>query len=50
MNEAAPSDVFLTLGWARFLLPVPGPADSWIRVRRNDVVAWHLGVLTASSA
>lgn len=46
--EETPSDFFLTLGWARFLLAAPGPAEAWIRVRRDDVIAWHLGSLGVS--
>lgn len=49
MAEEVPSEIFLTLGWARFLLAnTPGPAEAWIRVRRDDVIAWHYGSLSVS--
>lgn len=50
MKENSPSEVFITLGWASFFLTIPGPANAWIRVRRDDVIAWHLGSLKASTA
>lgn len=48
-DEEAPSEYFLTLGWARVFIPGASPTtESWIRVRRDDIIAWHLGELNAT--
>ncbi|WP_128276991.1 hypothetical protein [Janibacter hoylei] len=49
LDEDSPSEYFLTLGWARFLFhPSNHTSESWIRVRRDDIIAWHPGTLEVS--
>lgn len=44
-DEESPSAHFLALGWAQLMLGYPNRTKSWIRVRRDDISAWHLGDL-----
>lgn len=49
LDEESPSEYFITLGWARFLFhPSNHTSESWIRVRRDDIIAWHPGTLEVS--
>lgn len=46
LAEDQPSEHFITLGWARFLFDPGNNTESWVRVRRADVIAWHPGSLS----